>query len=138
MLRYLMDTNVLSEPLRASPNPRILERLERYREGVATAAPVWHEAVFGLRRLPPSRKRRAIEVYLFEVLQPYLIILPYDREASEWHAAERARLEKAGKTPPFFDGQIAAIARVNDLVVVTNNVADFKVFTEINVEDWRA
>jgi tRNA(fMet)-specific endonuclease VapC len=138
MLRYLLDTNVLSEPLRANPHPRVLERLEKHRERVATAAPVWHEAVFGLRRLPPSRKRQAIQQYLFEVLQPHLIILPYDREASEWHAAERARLEKAGKTPPFFDGQIAAIARANDLVVVTSNAGDFRSFSEVEVEDWRA
>lgn len=52
------------------------------------------------------------------------------------HAAERARLEESGTTLPFVDGQIAAIARVNELVLVTSNVKDFAPFTGLTVENW--
>jgi predicted nucleic acid-binding protein len=41
--------------------------------------------------------------------------------AAEWHAAERARLAALGKTPPFVDGQITAIAYANSLTLVTLN-----------------
>ena len=58
--------------------------------------------------------------------------------AADWHAAERARLTGLGRTPPFVDGQIAAIAHVNGLVLVTANVADFRHFADLSVEDWRA
>ena len=53
-----------------------------------------------------------------------------------WHAVERARLEAAGKTTPFIDGQIAAIASVNDLVLVTANKADFRGFRGLRVQSW--
>ena len=49
-----------------------------------------------------------------------VLILPvfnYDRDASEWHARERARLAKIGKTPAFADGQIGSIANVNNLIL---------------------
>ena len=49
-------------------------------------------------------------------------IIPYDIAAAEWFARERARLTAIGKTPAYADGQIAAIAQVNDLTLVTNNV----------------
>jgi tRNA(fMet)-specific endonuclease VapC len=62
--------------------------------------------------------------------------LPYNQAAAEWHAAERARLSNIGQPPPFADGQIAAIAKVNDLIVVTANDSDFKRFAEISVENW--
>src|SRR2546428_68996 len=58
-------------------------------------------------------------------------------DAAEWHARERARLASIGRTVPFADGQIAAVARVNDMVVVTANVGDFEVFRGVEVEDWR-
>jgi tRNA(fMet)-specific endonuclease VapC len=63
-------------------------------------------------------------------------ILPYDEAAALRHAAERARLERAGSTIPFVDGQIAAIALVNDLVLVTGNLRDFAAFTTLQVENW--
>jgi tRNA(fMet)-specific endonuclease VapC len=63
-------------------------------------------------------------------------ILDYGRAAAEWHAVERARLEAAGKTPPFVDGQIAAIASVNDLVLVTANKTDFRGFKGLRVQNW--
>ncbi len=136
-MRYLLDTNVLSEPLRPEPNDGVLRRLRDLQDEVATASVVWHEMLFGCYRLPPSARRSAIQEYLDEVLWPSIPVLPYDTRAAEWHAAERARLTAAGRTPPFADGQIAAVARTNDLVIVTSNVSDFAHFNDTHVEDWR-
>ena len=94
--------------------------------------------LFGCYRLPPSARRSAIEEYLKGVIAPSIPILPYDARAAGWHAAERARLTSTGKTPPFADGQIAAVARVNDLTVVTANLDDYVAFQDVQVEDWRA
>jgi tRNA(fMet)-specific endonuclease VapC len=136
--RYLLDANVLSEPLRPSPDPGVMERLVRHENEIVTAAPVWHELVFGARRLPPSRKRRAIERYLEQVVRATLQILPYDAAAAAWHAAERARLVAVGRTPAFVDGQIAAITRTNGLVLVSANLSDFREFAGLRVETWRS
>ncbi len=134
-LRYLLDTNVLSEAVRVRPNGAVLARLHEYRGEVATGTPVWHELLYGTRRLASSRRCRAIEHYLRTVLET-VPILPYDVAAANWHAAERARLATAGATPPFVDGQIAAIASANDLVLVTRNTADFQLFAGLQIENW--
>lgn len=52
-------------------------------------------------------------------------------------AKERARLVPRGATPPFADGQIAAIASVNELTLVTFNDADFRQFEGLRVLSWR-
>lgn len=134
--RYLLDTNVLSEPLRPCPNEGVMRRLERYRDEVATSAVVWNELLYGCYRLPPSARRRKIERYMHQVLALSLPILPYDEQAAEWHAAERARLEQVGRILPFADGQIAAVAKVQGLIIVTRNVSDYADFQGLHMEDW--
>lgn len=137
-LRYLLDTNVLSEPLRPIPNERVMQRLAAAGDTLATAAVVWHELRFGAARLSASTKRRTIEAYLDEVVKATLPILAYDEAAASWHASERARLVTSGRTPPFVDGQIAAIAAVNGLVLVTANVADYGAFSGLVLENWHS
>ena len=136
-IRFLLDTNVLSEPVRPAPHPRVLSRLREHGEEIATAALVWNELLFGWERLPPSRKREAIGSYLLRTVRSSVPILPYDQAAAEWHAAERARLTSSGRPPAFVDGQIAAIARVNELVLVTSNRSHFEGFGDLQVVDWR-
>jgi tRNA(fMet)-specific endonuclease VapC len=132
----LLDTNVVSEPLRPRPSSAVLRRLRRHEGKTAISSIVWHELRFGCLRLPDSRRRSVLERYLHDVVLACLPILDYDRAAAEWHAHERARLAAAGRTPPFIDGQIAAIARVNDLILVTSNEADFREFEGLRVESW--
>jgi tRNA(fMet)-specific endonuclease VapC len=136
MLRFLLDTNVLSEPVRPRPDPRVLRKIREFDGEMATAAPAWHELLFGLCRLPHSQRRQRFEHYAREILEPTIPILPYDTKAADWHAAERARLSGIGQTPAFVDGQIAAVARIRDLVLVTHNVKDFVGFEGLVVEDW--
>ena len=71
-----------------------------------------------------------------EVVAPSLPVLPYGTRAASWHASERARLTTIGKTPSFVDGQIAAIAAVNDLTLVTANVSDYANFEGLRIENW--
>ena len=135
MLKYLLDTNTISELARPSPNRRLLGRLEQNADAIAIAAPVWHELLFGLQRLPASAKKERIEGYLFSSVVD-LPILPYDAAAAEWHATQRARLEAKGRVIPFSDGQIAAVASVHGLIVVTANLAHFAVFEGLQSESW--
>ena len=133
---YLLDTNVLSEPIKSQPDMRTLESLSEHDGELATCSVVWHELCFGAARLTASKKRSAIEAYLEEAVRTTLPILPYDQEAATWHARERARLSKRGRPPSAADGQIAAIASVNDLILVTKNVKDFRRFKGLVVENW--
>lgn len=136
-LRYLLDTNILAEPLRPQPNAKILDHLKRHQDEIAIASVVWHEMWFGCYRLPTSARRSAIETYLTQVVAPSVPILPYDQPAASWHAAERARLTAMGKTPPFADGMIASIAKTNNLMLVTINLDDFHGFQGLQCVSWQ-
>lgn len=135
-LKYLLDTNVVSEPLRPRPSPGVLARLRRHEGETAIGSIVWHELQFGCARLPRSRRREAVERYLADVVWPCFPVLEYGHAAADWHARERARLEGAGRPAPFVDGQIAAIAFVNDLVLVTADTSHFRRFKGLRVERW--
>jgi len=137
-LRFLLDTNVVSEPLRPVPDPAVEARLREHGTASAVAAVVWHELRFGAARLPESRRRSAIEEYLATVVAASFPILPYDDAAATWHARERARLTARGLTPSFVDGQIAAIAHVHRLTLVTANRGHFEPFRDLEIEDWRS
>jgi len=135
-MKYLLDTNVLSEAVKTTPNKSVMKVLERHQHEIVTAAPVWHELQFGCQRLPRSRKREVIALFLNDIVRRTMLILPYDDMAAEWHARERARLSSKGVTPSFVDGQIAAIASVNDLILVTRNIDDFKSFLRLKIKNW--
>lgn len=137
MIRYLLDTNVVSEPLKPKPRPGLLRKLLDHEDEIAIPAIVWHELRYGMARLPESRRRTAIARYLNDVVRATMPILDYDELAAELHAAERARLAARGDTSPFADSQIAAIALANDLTLVTFNDADFRRFDGLRIMTWR-
>ena len=135
-MKYLVDTNVLSEAVKTIPDKSVLKMFEKWENQIVTAAPVWHELQFGCRRLPRSRKREVIASFLNDIVKRTMLILPYDDRAAEWHAKERTRLSSKGLTPSFVDGQIAAISAVNGLTLITRNVNDFKQFLRLKVQNW--
>ena len=135
-LRYLLDTSIVSAPVSKEPDAAIVRRLDERGPECAIAAPVWHELTYGCGRLPKGKRRAALEIYLREVVRASFPILPYDEAAATWHGEERARLEALGRPAPFVDGQIAAIAHANGLILVTTNTKDFARFKELTVENW--
>ncbi|MGH9386942.1 MAG: type II toxin-antitoxin system VapC family toxin [Vicinamibacterales bacterium] len=135
-LRYLLDTSIVSVPISKTPDEAILRRIDARSPECAIAAPVWHELTYGCRRLPPGKRRTALEAYLRDVVRVSFPNLPYDEAAATWHGEERARLEGKGQPGPFVDGQIASIAHVHGLVLVTANDKDFVRFEGLKVENW--
>ena len=130
MVSFLLDTNVISDPPKLHPSAKLLKRLEEHEGQLAICAVTWHEIMYGIERLPVGLKKERLRAY-FTIVRATLRVLPYDDRAAAWHATERARLKK---TPPFVDGQIAAIAATNDLTLVTAD-SDFSRF-DIKVVNW--
>jgi tRNA(fMet)-specific endonuclease VapC len=137
-MRYLLDTNILSEPVVARPNPFVLERIKANSRSLAISSVTWQEALYGMLLLPAGRRREQIEDYLFRRIRPSLPIIGFEERAAQWQAEQRARLRQSGRSASYPDSQIAAIAAVNDLVLVTRNLADFQDFDGIQAEDWFA
>jgi tRNA(fMet)-specific endonuclease VapC len=135
MIQNLLDTNVVSELSKPRPNTVLMLAFGTQRDNIAIASVTLHEIRFGIERVGPSAKRDLLENF-FQDTVLLLPVLPYDDKAALWHAIERARLTSIGKTPTFADGQIAAVAAVNQLTLVTANVSDFANFEGLNIEDW--
>ena len=145
VVKYLLDTSIVSETRKPRPKSTTLERLGRHIGVSAICAPVWQEVLYGCERLPRGKRRDDLEDHLTNVVRQFFPILPYDEAAASFHASERARLERRGKTPAFvdrhwrspsaIDGQIASIAAVRDLTLVTMNVEHFEPF-DVRVERW--
>ena len=135
-MKFLLDTNIISESIKLQPNDIFLEHFRQNLEESAITSVTWHELLYGLYRLPESRRKKNLSDYLTHVIQEKMIILPYYHTAAGWFAAERARLTALGRIPSYPDGQIAAIAKVNHLILVTRNVSDFADFEGLTIENW--
>jgi tRNA(fMet)-specific endonuclease VapC len=135
-LIYLLDSNVVSELGKAGADREVVKRFTLHERRSALCAPSVHELLYGLETLPHGGKRLALTEFLSDFLAGAAEILPYDAAAARWHATARAALGRQGLTPSFVDGQIAAIAGVNDLILVTRNTPDFKNFSGLRLENW--
>ncbi len=135
-LIYLLDTNVISETELMQPHPNVTARLNQYRGQIVMASVSWHELLYVYHRLPTSKRKQRVNYFITQTVMPHIPVLAYDAAAAEWFAVERARLACMGRTPSYPDGQIAAIAAVNNLTLVTRNTRDFANFTGLKMENW--
>lgn len=135
-MNVLLDTNVLSEPMRQQPDAAVMAQIEAGGHQLHTASVVIHELRYGVQRLPNGRRRQRLDRYIQAVLASGLTVLPYDTTAALWHGEQRASLVARGVKPPFADGQIAAIAATQGLVLVTRNISDFELFDGLQLLNW--
>jgi tRNA(fMet)-specific endonuclease VapC len=133
-VKYLLDTNALSEPIKRSPNPHFMSHFAKRQGNLVLSSLTWLEALYGVLRMPEGRRKATIADYLRQMRQ--LPVLNFDLPAAEWLAQELAHLDSKGRPTPRVDGQIAAIAKVNGCVLVTSNTQDFSAFRALDLEDW--
>ncbi len=140
MSGFLLDTNVVSEAARFTPDVRVIAFL-------ADQADLWlspvvlHELEFGVQRLPEGRRRGRLRVSLASFIRQYEDrILPLGRSEAEAAAMLRAQAQRAGRVLNLGDALIAGTAQVNHLQVATRNVTDFEVLDVrvTNPWDWDA
>ena len=127
-MAVLLDTNVVSELLRPSPDPAVEMWV-----GNRPATDLYFSAVgeaelrYGVAILPTGRRRDALALAIEAILREDLDgrILPFGGAAARECADIAAARRSAGRPIAPTDCQIAAIARSRDLAVVTRNVRDF-------------
>ena len=124
-MKYLVDANVLSEPTKASPDPRVVDWLRAHEPEIAVDPVILGELRFGILILPKGKKRRALERW-FDAGIARLHCVPFDADSGLKWAELLAGLRKTGKAMPIKDSLIAATAMVHGLAVATRNRIDFK------------
>jgi predicted nucleic acid-binding protein len=123
-VKYLVDANVLSEPTRPAPNPKVVEWLRHHEREIAVDPIILGEVSFGILRLHKGRKRAKLESW-FDAGVQRLHCLPWEAETGLRWAELLARLRATGRAMPIKDSLIAATALVHDLTVATRDLADF-------------
>jgi predicted nucleic acid-binding protein len=123
-VKYLVDANVLSEPTKPTPDPRVVEWLRTHEPDIAVDPVILGELRFGILILPKGKKRTALERW-FDAGAGRLHCLLWDADTGLKWAELLARLRKNGKTMPIKDSLIAATAVVHGLAVATRNRVDF-------------
>jgi predicted nucleic acid-binding protein len=123
-VKYLVDANVLSEPTKPAPDPRVVAWLRANERDIVVDPVILGELRFGILILPKGRKRTSLERW-FDAGVGRVHCLPWDADTGlEW-ANLLARLRKSGKGMPIKDSLIAATAIVHGLAVATRNRSDF-------------
>jgi len=123
-VKYLVDANVLSEPTRPLPNPRVMDWLRAHETDIAVDPVILGELRFGILILPKGRRRTALERW-FTAGAGRLRCLPWEADTGLKWAELLARLRSSGKAMPIKDSLIAATAAVHGLAVATRNRTDF-------------
>lgn len=135
----LVDTNVISEPLRATPAPAVVawldaQPLETLFLSVVTVA----ELRFGVARLPAGRRRNSLVEQLESQVLPAFTgrILNFDLPATQRYAEAMAKAQAAGLAVGVADGFIAAIAAANGMTVATRDTAPFTAMDVAVIDPW--
>ena len=134
-MRYLLDTNALSEPARARPSALFMEKFSRLGAHACTSVLCVGEMVYGARRLARGNR---YEDYLRDVVIPHIPVLDVDVGIATAYGELRADLERGGRSVSDVDLLIAATAQRHGLVLVTRNIDDFATVPGTNIEDWTA
>jgi toxin FitB len=123
-VKYLVDANVLREPTKPMPDPRVVAWLRAHERDMAVDPVILGELRFGILILPKGRKRTALERW-FDAGVGRLHCLPWDADTGLKWAELLAGLRRSGKAMRIKDSLIAATAAVHGLTVATRNRADF-------------
>ncbi len=126
-MRYLLDTCVLSEMVKSTPDANVIRWFEaRKPHELYISAMTWGELQRGVARLPQSKRRSELTAWLEQLEAGFEDrILAFDQTTSEAWARMTVQAEAQGRSMAAFDSIIAATARACDCKLVTRNVRDF-------------
>jgi predicted nucleic acid-binding protein len=137
----LLDTNVVSEPLRPQPDGAVLAWLDRQlAETLYLTAISLSELLLGVERLPAGRRRNALANGLRVQITTMFghRILPFDADAAEAYARLVSGARRRGQGISITDAQIAAIAASRSLSVATRDEAPFRAVGVAVINPWAA
>jgi predicted nucleic acid-binding protein len=137
----LLDTNVVSEPLRHAPDARVIEWIDaQAMETLFLSAITVAELRAGLSMLPAGKRRSGLQENLEQRLLPLFAdrVLPFDMTCTQAYGLLKAKARTAGLAIAAADGYIAATALANGLAVATRDVGPFNASGAVVINPWTA
>ena len=137
----LLDTNVVSEPLRLTPDARVVEWIDAQAlETLFLSAITVAELRAGVALLPAGRRRAGLQENLETRVLPLFAgrVLPFDFGCTQAYAKLMAKARALGLAVASADGYIAAIAASNGLAVATRDTGPFEAAGVAVINPWQA
>lgn len=137
----LLDTNVVSEPLRHAPEARVVDWIDaQVLETLYLAAITVAELRAGVALLPAGRRRTGLHESLEKRVLPLFTgrVLPFDLACTQAYAELMAKARRAGLAIAAADGYIAAIAAAHGFVVATRDTSAFEAAGATVINPWVA
>jgi predicted nucleic acid-binding protein len=123
---WLLDADVLSQPVKTRGNPRVIAWLKREQEHAFTSSIVIAQVAFWVRT-KEGKAREKLQAWLTAALRAMEgRVLSFNMAVAHVWAEQKAALEREGHAMPLEDSLIAATARRHNLTVVTGNDQDFR------------
>ncbi|MDR1118786.1 MAG: type II toxin-antitoxin system VapC family toxin [Bifidobacteriaceae bacterium] len=132
----VLDTNVVSEPVKLKPDAGVLAWIGRRPETLAVTSVTIGELLTGARLLPHGARREALTGAIETVLLTLPITLPYDEDAARVHAMLQEDARALGRPLAREDGMIAGICVARRAVLATRNTSDFEHLPVDVVNPW--
>ncbi len=131
MIRYLLDTNIVIYVIKRRP-PEVLRIFNQHTGRMAISSITLAELCHGAEK----SKHMADNLRVIDDFTSRLEVLPYTFKAAQHYGSIRAALESQGQTIGVNDLHIAAHARSEGLVLVTNNIREFERVPALQTENW--
>lgn len=137
----VLDTNVVSEPMKTNGNPAVLAWLDRQvAETLYLTSTSLAELLVGIEILPDGKRKDGLGAALVELVEVLFAgrILPFDAAAATHYGPIIGRARAAGRAISVGDGQIAAIAAAHGFKVATRDTAPFIAAGVEVIDPWSA
>ena len=135
----LLDTNVVSEPLRAVPDARVIAWIDAQPlETLFLSAITVAELRAGGALLPAGKRRTGLQQSLEKQVLPLFAgrVLPFDTACTQAYATLLSKARAEGLAIATADGYIAAIAATHSLAVASRDVGPFKAAGVAVIDPW--
>lgn len=141
---YLLDTNIISELAKPSPNKKVVKLIDEKKSLCAISVTTWNELIYGLLNYPEGKKKSYLFDFITDYIQSTFPIISLDNH-SAWILGDlRSKLKTVGRNADeitgYADIELAAMAISNQMILVTRNVKHFEAVKTIDsafyYENW--
>ena len=131
MLEYMLDTNICVYVIKNRP-AALRERFDELAEGLCISTITLAELLYGVEK----SARRSQNLEAVKQFTTRLEVLPFSAKAAAHFGQIRTELTRAGRLCGAYDMMIAAHARSESLMLITNNIREFEGVPGLRLDNW--